>query len=462
MRNFRIMIMICVALFNSIFLFAWTEPLNIANTPERSNCPAITTNNNEDVYVVWSEDYLEIGKVFYTHYDGFSWTEPIDISRNELWWPLYDPNIEVEANGRIHVVWTCNESEIYWSYCDGDTWSIPVNISNTPGGSTGPRTAVDRYGRIHLVWHDNTTGRCEVYYSIYDGEAWSETLKITNGIDEEKNFWPDIAVDSIGYPHVVWEHYGGTGSHLDYWIQYSKYDGISWISPLDILKIEGKPMAEADIVIDTEDHPHVVAEEWNYDGIYYTRYNGETWTEPYIIYEGSHAGRPDIAIELTSGIGCVAWGDRYYRFFQDTIWDSVGCIGGPEGVLPSLTAGIGTFHLVWASGDIWYSEHTLTGIESLGNSSQIDIGLKSIPNPFFRETTIYYDIPKRAHVTLAITDIIGRKIADIDLGYKLAGSHTFHLVSSSAQKLEDYCPGIFFCTIKAGSLRAVRKLIVVH
>ncbi|MCK4256831.1 hypothetical protein KAX35_08085, partial [candidate division WOR-3 bacterium] len=410
MIRFKYIIWVCIGLCSPVFILAWTEADNIANTPERSNCPAITTDNNGDVYVVWSEDYLEIGKIFYTHYDGSSWSEPIDISRNELWWPLYVPAIEVDGTGRIHVVWDCNSSEIYWAYCDGDTWSIPVNISNTSGGSTGPRTAVDRYGRVHLVWHDNSTGRCEVYYSVYDGESWSGAQRITNGIGEEKNFWPDTDVDSSGYTHVVWGHYGGTGSELDYWIQYSRYNGISWTSPVDILRIEGKHMAEADIVIDIEDHPHVVAEKWNYNGIYYTRYNGETWSEPYLIYEGNHAGRPDIAIEPSNGLGCVVWGCRYYRFFNDTIWDSAGCIVGPDGVLPSLTAGIGTFHLVWASGDIWYSKHTVTGIESLEDSLQKEIELKSIPNPFDSGIMVQFALFEKIGVVIKVYNALGQEV----------------------------------------------------
>ncbi|MCK4595623.1 T9SS type A sorting domain-containing protein, partial [candidate division WOR-3 bacterium] len=291
--------------------------------------------------------------------------------------------------------------------------------------------------------------------------SWQETQRITNGIGEKKNFWPDIAVDSSEYPHVVWGHYAGTGSELDYWIQYSRYNGISWTSPVDILRIEGKHMACGRIAIDSEDHPHVVAEKWNYDGIYYTRYNGETWSEPYLIYEGSHAGRPDITIEPSTGLGCVVWGCRYYRFFNDTIWDSAGCIVGPDGVLPSLTAGIGTFHLVWASGDIWYSEHTVTGIESLEDSLQKEIELKCIPNPFNPGIMVQFALLERIGVVIKVYNALGQEVKVLVNDILCSGP--YEVVWDGKGNLGRTVPcGVYFLRFTTGEYIATQKLLKVR
>lgn len=444
------------------FVFAWTTPVNISNTSKPSNYPSITVDYKGRVHVVWSEDYFEVGKIFYVYHDGVAWSSPVDISRNDVNWPLYAPVIETDSNSRIHAVWDRNSSDIYWAFCDGDTWSIPVNISNTPGGSTGTRIAADDSGRIHIVWHDNSTGTVEIYYTMYDGESWQEAERITDSSGGKKCSWPDIAVDSSGYPHVVWTHYGGTGSSSDYWIQYSKYDGSFWSTPVDILRIEGEPIVEGRITMDAEGYPHAVAERWCYEAIYDTHYDGTSWTPPHLVYEGSHAGRPDIAIDAGSGIGCVAWGDRYYRFFKGAQWDSAGIIEGPGGVLPALAASSGTFHLVWATGDIYYSRHTLTSIES--QEEYIPRGFRlnrNYPNPFFSKTMISYEIPQDSYVTLIISDSSGRIIEKIRLGYKPAGRHTVPILIDSLKKGGAYA-GIYFYTLRAGNFAATRKMVVLH
>lgn len=441
---------------------AWTEPINISNTSEPSNWPAITVDDQERVHVVWSEDYFRIGKIFYTYCDGDAWSSPIDISRNDLPRPLYTPTVQVDSLGNCHVMWTDNESEIMWTYCNGDTWSIPANISNTPGGSTGPRTAIDDSGGVHVVWHDNSTGNVEIYYTVYDNESWQESQRITDSPGEEDSSWPDIEVDSKGHPHVVWTHYGGTGSSSDYWTQYSTHDGVAWSTPVDILKIEGKHMSRPKIATDSQDHPHVVAEWWSYKAIYYTRCDGTDWTLPFLVCEERHAGRPDIAVNAGSEIGCVVWGDRYYRFFQNTQWDSIGVIDGPGGILPALSVGASTFHLVWTAGDIYYSRHRLTAVESQEECSPRQFRLNwNCPNPFSGKTTIPYEIPEDSYVTLIISDNLGRIVQEIDLGFKQAGHHVVPIFVDSSRKGGAHA-GIYFYTIKAGNFIATRKMVVIH
>lgn len=444
---------------------AWTDPSNISNTSKASNYPAITVDDQERVHVTWAEDYFEVSKIFYACLDGDIWSTPIDVSRNDIHTCFYRSSVEVDNRGRVHVVWNYNSFDLMWTYCDGDTWSIPANVSNTPRLSAGPRTTADDSGRIHLVWHDESSGKPEIYYSMYDGESWQGPQRITNSPGEEHCFWPDITRDSNGYLHVVWTHYGGGGSD-DYWIQYSKYDGSSWSSPLDILKLGGEHITNSRIGMDSQDHPHLVAERWLGRAIYYTHYdgNGTAWATPYLVYEGSHARRPDIAIDICSGTGCVVWGDRYYRFFQDTTWDSVSCIAGPDGVAPALVVGRGTFHLVWAAtGDIYYSGHRLTGIESQEEPTPKGFNLdQNFPNPFIGKTVISYQIPEDSWVTLIISNPLGMVIEKAHLGYRLAGDYNVPILSSSFEKEGGAYVGIYFYTIKAGNFAQTRKMVVVH
>ena len=49
------------------------------------------------------------------------------------------------------------------------------------------------------------------------------------------------------------------------------------------------------------------------------------------------------------------------------------------------------------------------------------------PNPFTSSTTIRYDVPREAFVTLTVYDMAGRKVATLVSALQQAGAHQAHL-----------------------------------
>ena len=50
---------------------------------------------------------------------------------------------------------------------------------------------------------------------------------------------------------------------------------------------------------------------------------------------------------------------------------------------------------------------------------------QNYPNPFNPQTSITYDLPESAHVSLRIYDALGRTIYEVADSWQTAGSHTF-------------------------------------
>lgn len=79
---------------------------------------------------------------------------------------------------------------------------------------------------------------------------------------------------------------------------------------------------------------------------------------------------------------------------------------------------------------------------------------QNYPNPFNPVTTIRYDIPKETHVTLAIYDILGQKVAELVNELKVTGRYQTIWNASSLSS------GIYFYRIEAGDYVNVKKLML--
>jgi hypothetical protein len=84
---------------------------------------------------------------------------------------------------------------------------------------------------------------------------------------------------------------------------------------------------------------------------------------------------------------------------------------------------------------------------------------QNYPNPFNPSTTISYDIPKSAHVTLRIYDVLGRVVANLVDEIQQASRYSIRWNPSTLSS------GTYFCRIEArsvdgsGNFTSVKKLL---
>lgn len=81
---------------------------------------------------------------------------------------------------------------------------------------------------------------------------------------------------------------------------------------------------------------------------------------------------------------------------------------------------------------------------------------QNYPNPFNPVTTVSYELPVNTHVSLIVTDIVGREVARLVDGYQEAGYKTALFDASSLAS------GIYFYRLQAGGFVETRKLIFVR
>lgn len=79
---------------------------------------------------------------------------------------------------------------------------------------------------------------------------------------------------------------------------------------------------------------------------------------------------------------------------------------------------------------------------------------QNYPNPFRSSTEISFELANGSDVTVEITDMTGRKVADRSEGYKPAGKHSLTLQASGLDA------GIYFYTLKAGQFKETKQMVV--
>jgi hypothetical protein len=81
---------------------------------------------------------------------------------------------------------------------------------------------------------------------------------------------------------------------------------------------------------------------------------------------------------------------------------------------------------------------------------------QNFPNPFNPSTTIRYDLPTRAHVTLSIYNTLGQQVATLVNESEEAGYHDMRFDASGLAS------GVYFYRIRAGEYAGTKKLVVLR
>ena len=150
----------------------------------------------------------------------------------------------------------------------------------------------------------------------------------------------------------------------------------------------------------------------------------------------------------------------------DTLWTKT--IGGPNddasyqilvtnkgeyvivGYTESFGAGGRDVYLIKLASDIVYVD------DENYFSAPVDFVLRqNNPNPFNASTIIKYELPRQSQVSIAVYDILGRRITTLQDGLQPAGYH------QALWRAEDVASGVYFYKLQAGDYSESKKMVLV-
>jgi len=298
----------------------WDIPANLSNTKSRSAFPDIAVDGAGHIHVVWSEHFgTHTGwgdAIFYTMWDGTSWSTPNDILMSPSGRSSHLPAITVDQRGLIHIVWTDTVS-VFYSHAwvqdapwRANSWSSPRVLGS--GGAQWPDIAVDDHGDVHAVWAGNPAEELELIGEncvsgcpeIYDarstdgGQTWLPVINVSTS--REYSTHPNLVIGQKGDVHIVWIE--ATSSEQPLFTMYARSpNGEVWDNPVEIVA-SGQQPSSPSLAVDSQGRVHAM---WPCGNALCYRWSDEggNWSEvvSFIIGMQIYRGYPPVALVLDSG-----------------------------------------------------------------------------------------------------------------------------------------------------------------
>jgi hypothetical protein len=256
---------------------------------------------------------------------GTRWEQPVVLFDAGEAAQLFTPFVFEDTDGGVKVLWEVFASDaadpgelvnaIYCISSNGADWSAPVDVIAPVDGSRAfwPRHALDRYGRVHVVWVGSSG---KFFYSrapsalACDARNWeTQELPVADQV-----LYGDIEIDDKGIIHVAY-----AARAKDVFYVRSGDDGLSWSQPIAVSRVSPTTATAApSIAVSENGSVHIAWEEDQLPngvpslGLYYARSDdaGQSWTAP-IRFSQSEGEYTEPAITtLADGSVHLLWNGR--------------------------------------------------------------------------------------------------------------------------------------------------------
>ena len=176
--------------------------------------PAVAVDPLDNIHIAWSDRRNETYAIYYAKLDlngrvlindskvsagGGQSTNPLDMA--------------LDSQMNVYIAWMDDRDgnwEIYYAKLgpNGAILRGDTRLTNDSATSWKPRIAIGPDDSLHITWEDERDGNKELYYKRLDsnGTVLVDETRLTYNLATSQN--PDIAVDSTGAVHLVWEQDG--------------------------------------------------------------------------------------------------------------------------------------------------------------------------------------------------------------------------------------------------------------
>lgn len=397
---------------------AWSSPTPISDSLMNSVYPSIIVSDvTNQKYIVYSQ----VGKIFLAYLKNNIWAN-INLTENNLWG--YDPDIDIDFNGNVHIAWiggdSLTEDKIF--YCNNvhGVWSIDI-LEDIKCNALS--LSVEQFGKVHIVYScfDGLLFITKhVHNNMNGGKIWKyeniPNVKGGNGI---------VRISESGVIHYVYNCTEGFQFPIKSFYTKKANSFSEWTSP-EILKEDFDGVCTS-FEVDKNDKLHVLRDSTS--GAFGT---GK------VFYFNNYSGVWNISTVVNNG----------NIFFSNLILDK---------------KGVG--HVIGTNQIFFEYQNELVHFQSLNSLINIEYNnvnyvanyklFQNFPNPFNNSTVIKYHIPKKEFIKINIYSIVGKKIKTIFEGISNDGEHELKFNG------DDLASGVYFYSLELKSSKEIKTMILI-
>ena len=256
----------------------WSAARNISESPDGIAGPRIGVDSNGHLHLIWIDNSSGSGDLYYTQStDGGTTWSAFDFISTAL--ESSSGDMAIEPDGTVHVVWTERESfqNYYVEHAEklaAGGW-LTSTVTTETAFQLDPAIAADE-NHLYVVWQKRVTGNPNIWHShrLITDTSWATPQSITD--TNPSSSGPDVAVDSHGNVHVVWQEDINDGV---IWYSRGSWSGIfGWSTPITVSESLTGCVTPA-IAVGSDDYVHIVWGQHMSDDEQYVYYAGFPYTD---------------------------------------------------------------------------------------------------------------------------------------------------------------------------------------
>ncbi len=295
------------------FKSGWDNPDNISfpgTAKNNASMPQVAFDNKGNATAVWQRnDGINNVIQVAIKKKGGAWSSPETLTTANLQGlGDIDPQIAIDINGNIVVVWTNDSTSTIRGvikFAKDKKWSQSFNISRSGNNVTTPQIVLDEYGNATAVWARNDGKNYIVQAATHSsGNAWSIPVDISK--TGQDALFPKITVDLNGIVSALWQRWNGSNTIVQI---ASKQPNGKWSPVLDLSEL-GQDASKPDIKATQSGDLICIWKRSNGENFVIqviSKPFGGVWSSPYTLSEaGQDALGAQIALN-NAGNATVVW-----------------------------------------------------------------------------------------------------------------------------------------------------------
>ena len=421
----------------------WSDDILISpDTARYRECPDISTDSQNNVWVIWDSTGWGGGYIYYSKRDSLGGCIIPETQVSTSSYSRYC-RLEVDKSDNVHIVWRELSPQGYGlgyaKLANDGSVLVPAHLVVNGAGGGGPiatEIVLDQEKDIHIVWEETPTFFDQINYTLLDSLGDTLVSNVQVSTPDTSAYYPGIGVDSAGNNHIAYRSDSSMVERLIY-IKLDKYGNM--LVPHKTISTGSSPS----IVCDRNQNVHIFYTNPEGPGnhIYYIKLNndGNVLIPPTCLSLPSDSSNSMCHASIDSQQFLhIVW--KTSRA-QQSAWilytklDTAGNVVIPaiDVVFPPHTFWVlypriaadnsDRLHLVWADGRIdtvlriFYKRGENVGVEETARLKTANLAKLSVfPNPFSKLTKISFgNVQGAKSIGLKIYDATGRIVKDFSL-----------------------------------------------